>query len=76
MEFINGEDREQSILFPDSLDSYIDKESAVRIIDAFIDSLGLFELGFARPEPNETGRPVYDPRCMLKLYLYGYMNRH
>jgi transposase len=75
MEFINGEDREQSILFPDSLDSYIDKESAVRIIDAFIDSLDLFELGFARYEPNDTGRPAYDPRCMLKLYLYGYMNR-
>jgi transposase len=75
MEFIRGEDRRQTIFFPDSIDDYIDENSAARVIDAFVDSLDLSELKFSRYEPNETGRPPYDPKDMLKLYVYGYMNR-
>jgi transposase len=75
MEFIKGEDREQAILFPESIDDYVDEDSAVRVIDAFINSLDLSKLGFVRHEPNETGRPPYDPKDILKLYVYGYMNR-
>jgi transposase len=75
MEFIHGEDRDQAILFPDSIDDYIEENSAARVIDAFVNSLDLSALGFARYEPNETGRPAYNPKDMLKLYIYGYMNR-
>jgi transposase len=75
MEFIQGEDREQTILFPDSIDDYIEENSVVRVIDAFINSLDLSALEFTRPEPNETGRPAYNPKDMLKLYVYGYMNK-
>jgi len=75
MEFIKGEDRKQTVLFPDSIEDYIEENSAVRVIDAFINSLDLSELKFTRYEPNETGRPPYDPKDMLKLYVYGYMNR-
>jgi transposase len=75
MEYISGEDREQTILLPDCLDKYIDPNNAVRVIDAYITSLDLAELGFKNPEPHETGRPMYDPKDMLKLYVYGYMNR-
>src|SRR5215469_9377023 len=75
MFFINGEAREQTILLPDTLEDYINENSAVRVIDAFINSLDLMELGFAKYEPNDTGRPMYDPKDILKLYVYGYMNR-
>ncbi|GBU29449.1 hypothetical protein R84B8_03014 [Treponema sp. R8-4-B8] len=73
MEFIQGEDRGQAILFPDSIDDYVGENSAVRVIDAFINSLDLSELEFKRHEPAETGRPAYDPKALLKLYVYGYM---
>ena len=75
MDFISGENRKQTILLPDSIEDYIDEDSPVRVIDAYINSLDLFELGFAKYEPNETGRPMYDPKDILKLYVYGYMNR-
>ena len=75
MEFIKGEDREQAILFPDSIDDYVEENSAARVIDAFINGLDLSELEFKRHEPAVTGRPAYDPKDMLKLYVYGYMNR-
>ena len=75
MEFICGEDREQIILFPDSIDEYVDENGTVRVIDAYIDSLDLYALGFSRPQPKETGRPPYDPKDILKLYVYGYINR-
>ena len=75
MDFIHGERREQTILFPDSMEDYIEADSTVRVIDAYINSLELSELGFTKYEPNETGRPMYNPKDMLKLYLYGYMNR-
>jgi transposase len=75
MEFINGEDRYQTILLPDRVEDYVDDNNAVRVIEAYINSLNLGELGFGKAEPNETGRPMYDPKDMLKLYVYGYMNR-
>ena len=75
MDFISGENRRQVILLPDSIEDYIKEDSAVRVIDAYVNSLDLLELGFAKPEPNETGRPKYAPKDILKLYVYGYMNR-
>jgi transposase/HPt (histidine-containing phosphotransfer) domain-containing protein len=73
-EFIQGENRSQATLFPERLDDYVSEESAVRVIDVFIDELDLSGLGF-RTEPNETGRPAYHPATMLKLFVYGYLNR-
>jgi transposase len=75
MEFISGEDRNQIILLSDSVEDYVDDNNAVRVIDVYINSLDLAALGFSRPQPHETGRPMYDPRDLLKLYVYGYMNR-
>jgi transposase len=72
--FIKGEDRTQSTLFPERLDDYVAEESAVRVIDVFIDNLDLSGLGF-RTESKETGRPAYHPSTMLKIYVYGYLNR-
>jgi transposase len=72
--FIEGEDRTQATLFPESLDEYIAEDSAVRVIDVFIDDLDISGLGF-RTEHAETGRPGYHPKTMLKLYVYGYLNR-
>jgi transposase len=63
------------ILFPDSLDDYVDENNAVRVIEAYINSLELSQLGFAKVHPNNTGRPMYAPKDLLKLYVYGYMNR-
>jgi transposase len=73
-EHVEGSSREQIILLPDRLDDYVDVESPVRFIDAFVDSLDLEKLGFKRVEPSETGRPSYDPVDLLKLYVYGYLN--
>ena len=75
MTYIQGMDRGQMVLFPDSLDDYISDDSPVRVIDAYVDSLEMKALGFSKAEPNETGRPMYAPQDILKLYLYGYMNR-
>ena len=72
--FIEGEDRNQATLFPERLDDYVAEDSAVRVIDVFIDELDISGLGF-RTEPNQTGRPAYHPGTMLKLYVYGYLNR-
>ncbi len=72
--FIEGEDRHQATLFPESLDEYIAEDSAVRVIDVFIDDLDISGLGF-KTEPADTGRPGYHPKTMLKLYVYGYLNR-
>ena len=73
-DFIQGENRYQSTLFPERLDEYIAEDSAVRVIDVFIDELDLSGLGF-RAEPQATGRPAYHPETMLKIYVYGYLNR-
>lgn len=75
MGYIEGESRHQSTLFPESLDDYISEENPVRFIDAFVDHLDLKQLGFTRSEPAATGRPGYAPGLMLKLYIYGYLNR-
>ncbi len=73
-DFIQGENRYQSTLFPERLDDYIAEDSAVRVIDVFIDELDLSGLGF-QSEPQATGRPGYHPETMLKIYVYGYLNR-
>ena len=73
--FIEGENRFQSTLFPESLEDYIADDNPVRLIDAFVDSRNLKQLGFDRAEPSDTGRPGYEPAVMLKIYVYGYLNR-
>jgi len=73
--FIEGEDRSQSTLFPERLDDYIAEDNAVRLVDAFVDGLDLKQLGFERAEPSATGRPGYQPATLLKIYVYGYLNR-
>jgi len=75
MPFISGTNREEVLLFPQAIDDYITPENPVRFIDAFISSLDLAELGFTRVQPAATGRPAYDPADVLKLYVYGYLNR-
>ena len=72
--FIEGEDRSQATLFPERIDDYVTEDSPVRVVDVFIDDLDISGLGF-RTEPNATGRPSYHPKMMLKLYVYGYLNR-
>ena len=75
MGHIQGESSEQHILFPEVIDDYITENNPVRFIDVFVDSLDLQELGFLRSEPEPTGRPPYHPGDLLKLYIYGYLNR-
>ncbi|MGH2619696.1 MAG: IS1182 family transposase [Anaerolineales bacterium] len=75
MDYIEGTNRDQSILFPGSLDEYVAANNPVRVIDAFVESLDLGALGFAHAVLNETGRPPYHPAVLLKLYVYGYLNR-
>ena len=73
--FIEGENRSQSTLFPERLDDYIAEDNPVRIVDVFIDELDLGHLGFQGVDPQATGRPAYHPSTLLKLYVYGYLNR-
>jgi transposase len=73
--FVEGTDRGQSTLFPECLDDWTDENNPVRVIDAFVDTLDLAELGFEGVEPAETGRPAYHPSVLLKLYVYGYLNQ-
>ena len=73
--FVEGESRAQSTLFPESLDEYIAEDNPVRVVDVFVDELDLKELGFEGVEPEVTGRPSYHPATMLKIYIYGYLNR-
>ena len=73
--FIEGEDRGQSTLLPASLEDYVGEDNPVRVIDAFIDELDLGALGFSGVVPEATGRPGYHPATLLKIYLYGYVNR-
>lgn len=73
--FVEGEDRAQSMLLPASLEDYIGEDNPVRVIDAYVDELHLLELGFERARPKATGRPAYHPATLLKLYVYGYLNR-
>ena len=73
--FIEGEDRGQYILLPECLDDYIGEDNPVRVVDVFIDEIDLQSLGFSGVEPAATGRPAYHPAILLKLYIYGYLNR-
>ena len=73
--FVEGQDRSQLILLPDCLDDYVGEDNPVRIVDAFIDELDLAALGFDGVVPEVTGRPAYHPSTLLKIYLYGYLNR-
>jgi transposase len=73
--FIEGVDRGQTTLFPDRLEDWVDDDNPVQAIDVFVDELDLFELGFDRVAPRWTGRPGYHPSALLKLYIYGYLNR-
>jgi len=75
MGFVQGVHRDQRVMFPESLDEYIAVDNPVRFIDAFVDSLDLQALGFERAVPEERGRPPYHPGDLLKLYVYGYLNR-
>jgi transposase len=73
--FIQGEHRGQSTLLPESLDDYVSDTNSVRVVDVFVDELNLIALGFDGAIPAETGRPAYHPAVMLKIYIYGYLNR-
>src|SRR3954469_14532492 len=73
--FVEGVDRSQTTLFPESLDDWVDENNPVRVIDAFVDALDLRVLGFGGVVPEATGRPSYHPAILLKLYIYGYLNR-
>jgi transposase len=73
--FVEGEDRRQSFLLPASLDDYVTEDNPVRVVEAFIEELDLGALGFDGVQPAATGRPAYHPSTLLKIYLYGYLNR-
>jgi transposase len=73
--FIEGADRAQTTLLPECLDDWVDESNPVRAVDALVDALDLAELGFKDVEPAATGRPGYHPSPLLKLYIYGYLNR-
>ena len=73
--FVEGLDRGQSTLFPERLEDWIGEDNAVRVIDVFVEELDLAELGFSGVDPEATGRPSYHPSVLLKLYIYGYLNR-
>jgi transposase len=75
MGHIKGDDRDQMTLFPEALDDYVSQENPVRFIDAFAESLDLEELGFTHAVPSELGRPPYNPADLLRLFIYGYLNR-
>jgi transposase len=73
--FVEGRDRRQTALLPECLDDYVEADNPVRVIDAFVDGLDLFAIGFSGVQPASTGRPAYHPAMMLKLYVYGYLNQ-
>jgi transposase len=73
--FIQGQDRTQATLLPECVDDYVGEDSCVRVVDVFVDQLDLRALGFAGVDPAATGRPSYHPAVMLKVYIYGYLNR-
>jgi transposase len=73
--FIEGEDRNQSTLFPECLEDYVTEDNPVRVVDVFVDELDLGQLGFGRVDPKVTGRPAYHSSILLKLYIYAYLNR-
>src|ERR1041384_1803871 len=75
MAHIPGHDRSQLLLLPEAVDDYVSADNPVRFIEAFVDGLDLAALGFIGTVPKATGRPGYAPADLLKLYIYGYLNR-
>jgi transposase len=73
--FVEGDDRKQFALLPKCVDDYIGQDNPVRIVDVFVDELDLTTLGFNGTTPAVTGRPSYHPGALLKIYIYGYLNR-
>jgi transposase len=73
--FIEGADRNQVMLLPESVEDYVGADNPVRIVEAFVEQLDLCEMGFAGTDPLVTGRPAYHSSTMLKIYVYGYLNR-
>jgi len=73
--FVEGEDRFQQVLLPPSLDDYVTEDNPVRVVDVYVNELDLGALGFERVRPKATGRPAYHPATLLKIYLYGYLNK-
>ena len=73
--FIEGVDHSQSTFFPERLEDWIGDDNPLRVIDVFVEALDLLGLGFERVAPHWTGRPGYHPSALLKLYIYGYLNR-
>jgi transposase len=75
MAHISGFERDQILLLPEAVDDYVGADNPVRFIDAFVQNLDLVKAGFARVRPEATGRPGYAPGDLLRLYIYGYLNR-
>jgi transposase len=73
--FIEGADRTQVSLLPDCVDDYVGTDNPVRVIEAFVEQLDLRGMGFESVDPEVTGRPAYHPSVLLKIYIYGYLNR-
>jgi transposase len=73
--FIEGADRTQVNMLPGCVDDYVEAENPVRVIEAFVEQLDLRAMGFGGVDPEATGRPAYHPAVLLKIYLYGYLNR-
>ena len=73
--FIEGQQRSQSVLFPEQLEDWISEDNPVRAVDAFVEELALAQPGFDGARPADTGRPAYHPAVLLKIYIYGYLNR-
>src|SRR6201999_2051288 len=73
--FVQGADRQQTTLLPECLDDWVEEGNSVRVVDVFVDALELRVLGFDGVDPAAPGRPAYHPSAMLKLYIYGYLNR-
>jgi transposase len=75
MSYVRGANRSQVQLLPGCVEDYVADNAPVRFIDVFVDGLNLQELKFTHAQPAPTGRPAYDPAALLKLYVYGYLNR-
>ncbi|MGO4569181.1 transposase [Rhizobium sp. 2YAF20] len=75
MAHLSGTDRSQLLLLPEAVDDYVGPDNPVRFIEAFVDGLDLVSAGFLRVAAKDTGRPGYDPADLLKIYIYGYLNR-
>jgi len=73
--FVQGASRTQGTLLPESLDDYVADTNPVRVVDVFVNELDLGKLGFEGVDPAATGRPSYHPAVLLKIYIYGYLNR-